>query len=192
MHHLYGTLAYCILWPTEMQELLSVAAILAFDPVEDFKMPCMLVDGSWGYYTKLQLLIFMPMVIAVSLSAATMAVHTVRAHYKHKHETRKSIDRWLEKQRDEGDVEQGDMAVKESEAIAAASYKLKMRSSVKHAVETCVSLVCMILDFAYPVCSRTILDIFQCRQLGDAGFFLEADYSIKHVFTLNAPHFIQL
>ena len=155
----YGTLAYCILWPDEMEKLLSVAAILAFDPVEDFKMPCMLVDGAWGYYTKLQLLIFMPMLIALALSAGTMAVHTIRAHFQHQAHTRKSIERWLQKQREEteGDVEAGNMAEQESRAIADASYKLKMKASVKHALETCVSLVCMIMA------SQTIFQNTVCR-----------------------------
>ena len=39
-----------------------------------------------------------------------------------------------------------------------------------------VSLVALVMDLAYPVVSRTVLQILRCRELGTAGFFLEAEH----------------
>ena len=155
-----------------MTQLLSLAAIVAFDPVEDFKVPCMIVEGGWDYYTKLQILVFLPLVVAALLSLLTFGIHMTRAHFKHKREAstrRRRVTR--------------DAAVTGSEsdllAMHAAAYRSNMRSSARRALETCVSLVGMLMDFAFPVCSRTVLQIFRCRELGNAGFFLEADYSLR-------------
>ena len=174
----------CILWPKEMQELLAFAAVLAFDPVEDFKMPCMLVDGGWEYYTKLQLLIFFPMLFAFCMSVACFLLHMVKAHFRHQRDTEKKVlEKWavrvIKRRRSSSATDGGDIDHDAIGRVARrASYKLKMRGSIKHALETCVSVVCMVLDLVFPVASRTILQIFRCRRLGDAGYYLEADYSL--------------
>ena len=162
------TLTYCILWPTEMEDLMAMAAVLAFDPFESFKVPCLLVDGRMPYYIKLQILTVFPIVAALALSGMSFFLTMTKAHFHHTRRTRRKVTR-----------KAADAAI----AVTAEDYKKKMRGSARRALETCVSLFCMIMDFAYPVATRTILDIFQCRNLGenveDREFFLEADYSLK-------------
>ena len=40
MSHLYGTLAYCLVFPRDMVQLMSIANLLAVDFVAETKMPC--------------------------------------------------------------------------------------------------------------------------------------------------------
>ena len=61
-------------------------------------------------------------------------------------------------------------------SLGDAAYRERMRGSVSHGLETCVSLVALVMDLAYPVVSRTVLQILRCRELGTAGFFLEAEH----------------
>ena len=142
MHHLYSSLDYCILWPKEMQDLLSLAAIVAFDPVQDFKVPCMIADDSWDYYTKLNILVFLPIVVAFVMSGLSFGMHMTKAHYAHRREATKH------KQRRRAQHHTRDAAVTGSDvdllAMHAATYRLKMRSSARHGMETCVSLICMV------------------------------------------------
>ena len=129
-----------------MQTLLAFAAILAFDPVEDFKMPCMLVSGGWEYYTKLQIMVFFPVVIAIAMSLASFTVHVVRAHFKHRRDSKKIIETWavkvMRKRRDSGIAGVADENI--DSLARRASYRLKMKGSARAALETCVSLICMV------------------------------------------------
>ena len=77
-----------------MQALLAFAAIIAFDPVEDFAMPCLLVDGKMEYYTKLLLLVVMPMLFALGLSLLTFAKHMTHAHFRHRRDSKRVNKKW--------------------------------------------------------------------------------------------------
>ena len=145
MHHLYSSLDYCLLWPREMQALLSIAAILAFDPVSELRLPCLVDKTSWNYYTKLQFLVVLPAVAAAMLSALSFGVNMAKAHRRYR-----------------------------ASGLEGDAYAAAMRTAAGHGLQSCACIVCMVADFVYPVCSRTVMQIWRCRKLGDAGYFLEA------------------
>ena len=188
-----------------MEKLLAFAAILACDPVEDFKIPCLMKEGmpvnilqntfsdrthciaqrrpassfllsalrflDRSYYTKLKLMVSAPMAIALVFCGLTFGLHMGRAHFRHRRQsTHKKARRRL-----------GDKASNPSPETdwSEAEYRINMRGSARRGLETCISILCMIFDLAYPVCSRTVLQIFRCRKLGEAGFYLEADYALR-------------
>ena len=198
MHHLYATLAYCILWPAAMQSVLSAAALIAFDPIEQLKMPCWMVNGM-PYYVKLQLLVGAPLLISLACCVASFAVHMARSHYKHRRDLIKLQAAAAQRMIAEGpgaNVAEHRERHRRQTQMHRSHYKVKMKASAHHGMLRCVSIVCLVMDVTYPSVTRTILQLFRCRELGtpsNSQLFLEADYarrdSAEHFSRLNAPLF---
>ena len=162
-----------------------MAALIAFDPIEQFKLPCMLVGGM-PYYVKLQILCAAPLVLSVMFCVVSFVWHMVRSHYKHKRDLIKlqaaaALRRINEasganvvarKKRNTGGGSDDDAETH------ASHYRINMRASAKRGMFRCISIVSLIMDICYPSVSRTILQIFRCRELGtpsSSQMFLEAD-----------------
>ena len=170
-----------------MQSLLNIAALVAFDPIEQFKMPCMLVGGM-PYYVKLQLLVGAPLLLSFVFCAISFVWHMVRSHYQHKRDLIKlqaasALRRINEapgganvvarKNRDDGNSDDAD--------VRASHYRVKMRASAKRGMFRCISIVSLVMDVCYPSVSRCVLQIFRCRELGTTSssrLHLEADTNI--------------
>ena len=127
-----------------MQALLAFAAIVAFDPVEDFAMPCLLVDGKMEYYSKLLLLVVLPLLVALGLSLLTFAKHMAHAHIRHRRDSKRINKKWttaaMKALGSRKGKAAGTLGVDE-----AALYRRHMQGSAKRALGTCLSLVAMIM-----------------------------------------------
>ena len=79
-------------------------------------------------------------------------------------------------------VEKDDARAVEAAEIAE-EYRRRMREGAHRGLYLAASIVTLLMDLLFPTVTRTILQIFRCRKLGDAaqggGFYLEADYSIR-------------
>ena len=167
-----------------MQVVLGYAALIAIDPVELFRVPCMLVDGL-PYFKKLQLLIGLPILLSICLSVCTFIGHVVQARVKHRKRIqsnrRMKAAAAMERMKAQQPVARTASETHLSADQLAQIYKEAMQESLKHGVHRSVSLVCLLMDELYPSVTRTIFQIFRCRELGASGWWLEADYN-NHCF----------
>ena len=75
-----GQLHFCLSWPKAMSGLLSVAAVLALDPVKETKLPCAFV--AFDYFVTVKLVIIVP--LALTAAASTLPpTHAARAKKRH-------------------------------------------------------------------------------------------------------------
>lgn len=195
-----------------MQAVLAFAALIAIDPVELFRVPCIMVNGL-PYYQKLQLLVGAPILASILLSILTFFGHMCQAHHHHrKSMVRKKAAAAMQRMKAAGVVPEtqaekrhrreqarakaasgaatgdadGDPDALDAEFIAEL-YRKNMKQSVQHGLQRSVALVCLLLDELYPSVTRAILQIFRCRELGASGYWLEADYGASNV----QEHFCQ-
>ena len=146
------------------------------------------------YYLKLQLLVATPIALAVAVSVIAFAVHMYQAHKRHAREAARLAAAGALRAFDDDDdhVDGGDgdggagstitreqRASMHASVIGAAHYRVHMRLSARHGLRMCVGYFAFVMDLCYPACTRTILQIFRCRQLGTAGYRLEADMEIE-------------
>ena len=159
-----------------MQEVLRYAAVVAIDPVSELKLPCMLVGGM-PYYVKLRLLCGVPILVSVAVVVFAFCGHLGRAHYQHRRAVTRRKKQGMMRRMNGIDVDAVGEAVR-----LAQEYKARMREGAHRGLYLAASIVTYLMDLLFPTVSRTILQIFRCRQLGDpaqgGGFFLEADYSL--------------
>ena len=144
-----GTLTYCLVFPTAMVHLQSMANLFAFDVVAESKVPCWVTEFS--YYKRIQLAIAAPFLITGAIVGASI----LWARWYPPAPQRRTGGRHaaLESRREEGCCARG--------LWKAAPY----------------ALFC--LDFLYPAITRTLLQFFTCRDLGKAGKWLEADCTFR-------------
>ena len=146
-----------------MNDVLKIAAMLAFDPVADFKVPCIVKAGAWNYYAKLHVVVWFPPAAAIGLCLVYFGGQMAKARIA-----------WAAMKRE---LESTWAGTADSAAKERAAYKEHMRRSARYGLEKCASIACGVFDFAFPMCSRSVLQMLRCRKLGPAGYYLEADYS---------------
>ena len=76
--HLYGTLAYCIQWPTAIDQLFDIFSVLSLNLVENSRMPCWY--PKFDYFDQFWAMALTPVVLLV----VCVIYGTATAHFAEK------------------------------------------------------------------------------------------------------------
>ena len=163
INNLYGTLSYCLWWPTAMKPVLALMAVMSFDLVEQARMPCYVVD--FNYFDKLRTAALGPIVMTATLIFIGVAWTGANRVFEGLLNSKKDVEetagaterqredrRWRKIRRGRGVFRAG--------VIAAAPFLLQ------------------VVDLLFPTTARTLLEYFTCRNLDEAGWYLEADCTL--------------
>ena len=145
--NLYGTLSYCVTWPSAMNGILAAAALLTLDVITELKLPCFFTQ--FDYYDRA----FVAIVAPVALLGVALAGGLLWAQLRR-----------LREERGPDHAHADDSVVVEALWIMAP--------------------ILGVIDFVYPLLTRTLLQFFTCRKLeapidSPNGLWLEADYSLE-------------
>ena len=157
MYDRYGTLAYCITWPTAFDNLRDIFATLSFNIVEDSKVPCWY--PKFDYFDLFYIMALAPVILLF----LCFAYGTLSAHFCESKKTRPAAV-----------AKRQHSKIKH---IATRSTVVKM--AVKKGLASWIPLFFFVYDLIYPLVCRTLLQYFSCRELAPAGAFMERDYSIQ-------------
>ena len=130
-----------------MKGLIAVFSLLSADPIEETNAPCFLT--SFDYYTRITIAALAPLAIT-----ALIFVYCVFREATKKKKTRRR---------------------RNVASLAHAKHLGTTGTVVKAGLWRAAPLALPFIDFVQPVCTRTFLQFFSCRSLGEAGKWLEAD-----------------
>ena len=134
-----------------MNALLDLASIFALDIVADGKPKCVFAD--FTYLTRVQIAAFAPLIIAGVLMLGGM-LWAARHHSRRK--AKKITDT--------------------RSTVAMAQMRGSHDSIVKSGLWKVAVYILFIVDLIFPTITRVLLQYHTCRDLGGAGWWLEADY----------------
>ena len=147
-----------------MSELLAMFSLLALDIFSETKAPCAFVG--FDYFTKVIVAIAVPAgIVVVLLVICILHAHTSSGKG---HRQRGNLAQ-LARARARGTV--ANKSVKGTSGF----FQAHKRSAIKHGSWLAAPIALMAIDLLYPAVTRTLLQYFSCRDLGPAGFYLEAD-----------------
>ena len=169
-----------------MESLLAVTRVVSFDLVGQFRMPCALADGL-DYYLQLQILCALPIAAALVMCGLFFGGFMLHARFKMRQtRRRRRAGAALRRMRAANELNlvtaeerrAGRHALRarherddeEIEARCRARLKERRERGVQHLV----GLVCVAVDMLYPSVTRAVFQIFRCRRVGEAGWWLEA------------------
>ena len=161
-------MAHCLTWPSSLRPLLDFFSFLSADVVAESRVPCAF-DG-FDYFTRVKLAVGAPLgctafffVIGFSWAqlkalcgaGGSSAATSAAAAVARKDSTDSTRSHWRKT-----------LVQKEMEVI-------------EQGVWFSLAPTLFTLDLLYPAISRTLFQFFSCRDVGEAGKFLEADLSIR-------------
>ena len=156
-----GTLTYCLVFPAAMVHLQSIACLLAFDIVAETKIECWTTDFS--YYKRIQLAIVAPVAIVAAIVGCSVLWASCSVRDKPSRRRR-----WIS---DRG-----------ASSKASVAHDLREAGCCVRGLWTAAPVALFCLDLLYPAITRTLLQFFTCRDLGEAGKWLEADCTCMGFF----------
>ena len=65
------------------------------------------------------------------------------------------------------------------DAAIEARFRAQLKEKRTHGLQRLIGLICLATDMLYPSVTRTIFQIFRCRELGISGWWLEADCTLS-------------
>ena len=154
--HLYSSLHWCIHWPSAMLKLRDMAAIFSLDIFSQARMPCLLTG--FTFYTRIRIAIAAPLaLIVVYILGCTLWESLPKQQEQRK---RRRV-------------------VHTQSALNRELRRGTHNSTIKMGLWKAAPAVLFFIDLVYPVLTKTLFSFFICRDLGPAGWYLEADYSQK-------------
>ena len=146
----------CITFPSAMDTLLEMASVFSMDLFSETKMPCAF---DIDYFRKIQIAIAAPLVVSGALAFGGIA----RAATRRKRKRRKTLAQMRMEQR-----------------------RGSHNSAVRTGLWESAAAILLVVDLIWPSVTRILFQFFSCRDLGDAGKYLEVDYSIRP--SIVSPH----
>ena len=140
---------FCVHWPAGMKKLQECAAVLALDLFAESKAPCLFND--WDYYSKLHVSMATPFVITVFVVLVSFVWEALSRCQQQRGARRRPL--------------------------ALAQIKRSGDSLIVASMWRASPVALFILDMIYPLCCRTLCSFFSCRNLNEAGWWLEADFA---------------
>ena len=155
-----GTLTYCLVFPTAMVHLQSIASVLAFDIVAETKIECWATGFS--YFKRIQLASVAPLAIVAAIVGCSVLWASCTVPDAASRRRLRIADR--------------------DASSASVAHDIRKAGCCVRGLWTAAPVALFALDLLYPAITRVLFNFFTCRNLGDAGRWLEVDYAARQYF----------